>query len=87
LDRAANNDIFARLDTCLNVVIGNCFAVELIDGDDGTSDYGGVCGITSLNWCTFLVKSSVVMLRLRDRKGCSAEQRDSRELHCEEANS
>jgi hypothetical protein len=56
----------------LNVVVRNGFTIELVDGDDRASDNGGICGITSLDWRAFLVKSSMVMLRLSDRKGCGA---------------
>jgi hypothetical protein len=74
LKSAADEDIFARLDTFLDVAIGDGFAIKLINGNDRASYNRRVCSVASLDWrASFPVKSSMVMLRLSDCEGCSAE--------------
>lgn len=69
----------------MDVVVGDGIAIELVDGDDWASDDSGVGGVASFDRCAFLVEAGMVMLRLSDRESCGAKQRDSGELHCEEA--
>jgi hypothetical protein len=81
-----NKDVFPIRDTLLNIIPADRLAVELVDGHNGTGNDGGSGSIASFDRGASLMAMGVVV-RLSSREGGCAQERNSGELHCEEADS
>jgi hypothetical protein len=81
-----NKNVLSILDTLLNILPADRLAIELVDGHDGAGNDGGSSSIASFDGGASFVAMGVVV-RLSNREGSCAEERNSGELHCEEANS
>jgi hypothetical protein len=82
-----NEDVFSVLDTLLNINPVFTFAVELVAGNHGAGgDNGGSSNIATFNRRPVSGRMTMdVVVRLSNREGGCAEERNSGELHCEEA--